>query len=78
MSYIKRVLADRPLGFWNLDTTTDLAGSNNLAFYGDHDFTDILPLNTSTYKNPNNIDYTIVNGAKITSSSYIKIGRAHV
>ena len=73
MSYIKRVLADRPLGFWNLDTTTDLAGSNNLTFYGDHDFTDILPLNTSTYKNSNNIDYTIVNGAKITSSSYITI-----
>jgi hypothetical protein len=73
MSYIKRVLADRPLGFWNLDTTTDLAGNNNLTFNGDHDFTDILPLNTSTYKNSNNTGYTVVNGAKITSSSSISI-----
>ena len=70
MSYIKRVLADRPLGFWNLDTTTDLAGNNNLTLHDPISFEDILPLNTSTYKNSNNIGYTVVNGAKLKASDY--------
>ena len=63
MSYIKKVLADRPLGFWSLDTTSDLTGGgNSLVFNSAPTHTDILPLNTSTYKDLDTNEYVEVKG----------------
>jgi len=63
MSYIKKVLADKPLGFWSLDTTSDLTGrGNSLVFNSAPTYTDILPLNTSTYKDLDTNEYVEVKG----------------
>ena len=63
MSYIKKVLADKPLGFWSLDTTSDLTGrGNSLVFNSAPTYTDILPLNTSTYKDLDTKEYVEVKG----------------
>lgn len=72
MSYIKRVLADRPLGFWNLHNTTDMSGNgNDLVFHNFPPYVDfdiIQPVNTSTHWNTEYNQYTLARGAKFYKS----------
>ena len=70
MSYIKKVLADKPLGFWSLDTTNDLTGGgNSLVFNSAPTYTDILPLNTSTYKDLDTNEYVEIKGLYVDTDT---------
>ena len=71
MSYIKRVLADRPLGFWNLDSTSDLTdGDNDIVIVSrPNAITEVISLNTSTYKDKDTNNFIKVKGLLLNSSA---------
>ena len=71
MSYIKRVLADRPLGFWNLDSTSDLTdrGNSIVVVSRPNAITDVISLNTSTYKDKDTNNFIKVKGLLLNSSA---------
>lgn len=70
MSYIKKVLADRPLAFWTLSTHNLPQSALNLVTYGEPHvgfngadiYSNILPVNTSIWKDSNSNQYEKITG----------------
>ena len=79
MSYIKRVLADRPLGFWNLDSTSDLTdGDNDIVIVSrPNAITEVISLNTSTYKDKDTNNFIKVKGLLLNSSADLYVPNAY-